>query len=152
MRAREDQRQSREEIARVLDTVREVVVAMARLEKRPAEAETPAETSEPLHVPPPPRPPPPPQFPPILTPTPAVSGHEVPPSSMPVMVPAPRQESSGQADAARPRQFIAGESSGSQRPQQVEQWDVNHFRKNHGELFYGSDDLEESLVLLDTAR
>ena len=105
---------------------REVAVAMASLEKRPVEAETPAEISEPQHVPPPP---PPPQFPPIPTPVPTVSGHEVPPPSMPVMVPAPRQESSGQADDARLRQFVTRESSGSQRPQPAERWDVNHFRK-----------------------
>ena len=54
-------------------------------------------------------------------------------------------------DAARPRQFVIGESSGSQRPQPAEQWDVHHFWKNGGEIFYGSDDPEESLLWLDTA-
>ena len=39
------------DVARVLDSVREVSVAMARLEKRPVEAEAPATTSEP-HLPP----------------------------------------------------------------------------------------------------
>ena len=42
------------DVAHVLDSVREVAVAMARLEKRPAEVETPVATSELHSVPPPP--------------------------------------------------------------------------------------------------
>ena len=71
---------------------------------------------------------------------------------MPVMVPAPRQASNGQADVARPRQFVIGESSGSQRLQPAERWDVDHFRKNGGEIFYGNTDPEVALDWLETVR
>lgn len=47
MQANEDQDRLRDDLASVLDLVREVAVAMARMEKRPEEAETPASTSEP---------------------------------------------------------------------------------------------------------
>lgn len=54
MRAREDQQRPCDDMSQLLDTVREMVVAVARLEKGQAEAKTLAKASEPEHVPPPP--------------------------------------------------------------------------------------------------
>ena len=66
------------DVARVLDSVREVAVAMARLEKRPVEVETPAATSEP-HLPPPV-----PQYPSVPTVPPVTSHYELLAMPMPV--------------------------------------------------------------------
>ena len=82
-----------------MDTVREMDVAVARMEKRPAEAETPAAASEPEQMPPPP--PPPVWFPPFPIAPPAVGMYDFPASGMPVGAPLPRPAVS-EEDMARP--------------------------------------------------
>ena len=91
-------------VARVLDSVREVAVAMARLEKRPVEAEAPTATSEP-HLPPPA-----PQYPSVPTEPPVTCRYELPAMPMPVPLPT-RQAESDQVETTRPRQFVQGKSS-----------------------------------------
>lgn len=56
MRAQEVQQQPCDDVIRSLDTVREMVVAISRLEKRLAEAETPSKGLEPECISPPPPP------------------------------------------------------------------------------------------------
>ena len=131
------------DVARVLDSVREVVVAMARLEKRPVETEAPAATSEP-HLPPPA-----PQYPSVPTPAPVTSHYELPAMPVPPHI---RQTESDQAETTHPRQFVQGESSCCHVHQQRERWDVERFLRNGGRLFYGSTDPEVALIWLDTAR
>ena len=54
------------------------------------------------------------------------------------------------AEQEQPRQFYVGDSSRTQvLDEQI--WDVHHFRKNSGEIFYGSTDPKEALDWLDTA-
>ena len=84
---------------------------MARLEKRPVEAEAPAATFEP-HLPPP---------------APVTSHYELP--AMPVL-PHIRQTESDQAETTHPRQFVQGESSCCHVHQQKERWDVERFLRN----------------------
>lgn len=86
--AQEDQQQSRDDMTRILETVREMVVVVARMEKRPVEAETPAVTSEPGYVLPLPLLSA--QFPHIPTAQPTLGGYEMPTPLMPVGVPLPR--------------------------------------------------------------
>lgn len=43
----DEQRQSRQDMSRMFDTIREMAVAAAKLEKRPTEGETPIAASEP---------------------------------------------------------------------------------------------------------
>ena len=68
------------------------------------------------------------------------------------VVPPPRQAESDQADTTRPRQFVQGESSCCHVHHHKEKWDVDRFLRNNGRLFFGSIDLEEALIWLDTAR
>ena len=109
----------------MLDSVREVAVAMAHMEKRPVEVETPAETFEP-HLPPPA-----PQYPSIPTAPPVTSHYELPAMHMPVLPPF-RQAESDQAETTRPRQFVQGESSCCHVHQQREGWDIERFLTNGG--------------------
>ena len=131
------------DVARVLDSVREVAVAMARLEKRPVETEAPAATSEPQLSPPAP------QYPSVPTAAPVTSHYELP--AMPVL-PHIRHIESDQAETTRLRQFVQGEGSCCHAHQQKERWDVERFLRNGGRLFYGSTDPEVALIWQDTAR
>lgn len=63
-------------MAQTFDTVREMVVAVAQLVKRPTKAETSAKASKPKHIPPPS--PPPVQFPHIRTAPLIVGVYEMP--------------------------------------------------------------------------
>ena len=85
---RDQQLRSQEDMARMMDTVWEMAVAMARMEKRPAEAETPATASEPEQMPPPS--PPPMRFQPVPVAPPAITMYDFPALGMPVGVSLPR--------------------------------------------------------------
>lgn len=93
----------------MLDTIREMAVAVTRLEKRPTELETSAAASEPD------QPPPslPMQFPYIPSASLTVGGYEIPAPGMPMGVPLPEQTSNGQTEAVKLKQFTIGESLGS---------------------------------------
>ena len=134
-----------------MDIVREMAIAVARMEKRPAEAETPVAASEPEQIPPPP--PPPVRFLTVPVAPPIVGMYDFPTSGMPVGVSLPRPAVS-EEDTTRPRQFVLGEGSGSQSAGQHdrERWDVDRFLKNGGHLFYGSTDPEVSLGWIDAAK
>ena len=95
----------------MMDIVRKMVVAMARMNKRPAKAETPVATSELEQIPPPPAPPV--WFSTVPVASAAVGIYDFPTSGMPVGVPLPRPAVS-EEDTARPLQFVMGEGSGSQ--------------------------------------
>ena len=84
-------------MSRLMDTVREMAIAVARMEKRPAEAETPTVASELEQMPPPPV-----RFPPVPVAPPAVGMYDFPTSGMPVGVPLPRP-AVREEDTARPR-------------------------------------------------
>ena len=145
---RDQKQRSQQVMARLMDTVREMAVVVARMEKRLTEAETPIAASEPEQIPPPPV-----RFPPVPVAPPIVGMYDFPTSGMPVGVPLPRKAVS-EEDTARPRQFVMGEGSGSQSAGQHdrERWDVDHFLKNGGHLFYGSSDTEVSLGWIDAAK
>lgn len=51
--AKEAQQQSQDDMSKLLDTIRKMAMAMARLEKRLVEAKSPIEASKPERVPPP---------------------------------------------------------------------------------------------------
>ena len=94
-----------------MDKVQEMAVVVARMEKRPAEAETLAAASEPKQIPPPS--PPPVRFLTVPVAPPAVGMYDFPASGMPVGAPLPRPAVS-EEDMARPQQFVVGEGFGSQ--------------------------------------
>lgn len=84
-------------MTRLLDTIREMVVAMARLEKSLAATETPTANFELKHVPPPT------QFPHILIAPLAEGVYEIPTPGIHVRMPLPKQAISGHAKIAKPR-------------------------------------------------
>lgn len=130
-------------MSRLLDIVREMVVAVSRLQKRPTEVEISVGTSEPKHVPPSPLPLT--QFPHIRSALLAVGMYKMQSPWMLVGVTLPGQ-SSMDVEMVSPLQFIVGEGVGSQGSDHHvrKHWDVNYFLKNDGQLFYGSTDSEDN--------
>lgn len=144
-------------MSRLLDTIRVMAVAMARLENRQVEAETPTKASHLKHVPP--LPPPPIQFPHIPIASPIVGLYEIQAPGMPVGVLLPIQFDSQQMKMVRQRQFVIRKFSSSQGLEHHhsreyhhsrECRDVNHFLKNGGRLIYGSTDPVVALEWIDT--
>lgn len=108
----DEQRQSHRDMSSMLDTIREMAVAMTRLEKRLVEGETPVETLElePIAVPPSP-PPVVPAFhiPHVPVSPPALGQYIMPTPWMPMFASMQGSTTSDKTEIARPRTFAVGE-------------------------------------------
>lgn len=125
--------EDRDDMTQLLNMVREMVMAVARLEKRLVEAKIATEAFELEHALPPPPPPlcPPKEFSHIPTTSPVIRVYEMRAARMPVGMPLPKLTGNGKIETARPRQFVVSESSGSEglEHHRRESWYVDHFRK-----------------------
>ena len=130
----------------MLETVRDLAGRAARFETRPAEMEVSGQDE----VPPPP---PAVHYPHVPTAPSVMRTYEMPPSQMPTVATVPLSRPSGcvPPQEVPSRQFVVGESSGTQSTDgQI--WEVRHFLKNGGEIFYGSTNPEVALDWLETVR